>query len=228
MRSVLITGGGTIENIDNVRGITNFATGRLGSLIADEFADSYKTIYICGQNACLPRNADVSIIRIKSTEDLAYECRKTLENEQIDAIIHSMAVSDYCVDYVTDATGEILQRGKISSQCGELILHLRKTPKVIAMFKDIAPKSMLVGFKLLSDANRSAFVPEAQRLLRENSCDMVVINRLEDISGDKHIACLVDKDGAIAAWQTKSGIAKGVFEHVEKCFAGREREHCSI
>ncbi|MFO7160860.1 MAG: phosphopantothenoylcysteine decarboxylase, partial [[Clostridium] cellulosi] len=35
--NVLITAGGTTENIDPVRKIKNTATGRLGSLIAEEF-----------------------------------------------------------------------------------------------------------------------------------------------------------------------------------------------
>lgn len=35
MKTVLITSGGTIEPIDGVRGITNFATGKLGSVIAE-------------------------------------------------------------------------------------------------------------------------------------------------------------------------------------------------
>ena len=34
---ILITAGGTTESIDTVRGITNFATGSLGKLTAEEF-----------------------------------------------------------------------------------------------------------------------------------------------------------------------------------------------
>jgi hypothetical protein len=36
--NILITAGGTVEPIDNVRGISNFATGRLGGMIADNLA----------------------------------------------------------------------------------------------------------------------------------------------------------------------------------------------
>ena len=34
---ILITSGGTTEKIDQVRGITNFATGTLGKLLAEQF-----------------------------------------------------------------------------------------------------------------------------------------------------------------------------------------------
>lgn len=37
--NVLITSGGTTEKIDRVRGITNHATGRLGSIMAKTFLD---------------------------------------------------------------------------------------------------------------------------------------------------------------------------------------------
>ena len=36
--NVLITSGGTVEKIDAVRGITNFSTGKLGSLLAESFS----------------------------------------------------------------------------------------------------------------------------------------------------------------------------------------------
>ena len=35
---ILVTAGDTYEPIDDVRKVTHMATGRLGSLIADEFA----------------------------------------------------------------------------------------------------------------------------------------------------------------------------------------------
>ena len=41
MYRIIITAGGSKEAIDNVRAITNAATGTLGSKIADEFLNSY-------------------------------------------------------------------------------------------------------------------------------------------------------------------------------------------
>ena len=37
---VLITSGGTTEPIDNVRGISNFATGSLGKVTAEKFLNA--------------------------------------------------------------------------------------------------------------------------------------------------------------------------------------------
>ena len=46
MINILITAGGTSEPIDSVRSISNTATGRLGSLIADAFEAVLGAIYL--------------------------------------------------------------------------------------------------------------------------------------------------------------------------------------
>ena len=59
MKNILITAGGTAEPIDNIRDITNKGTGKLGSLIADEFAsreDAGNIYYVHGRGAVLPQN----------------------------------------------------------------------------------------------------------------------------------------------------------------------------
>jgi phosphopantothenoylcysteine synthetase/decarboxylase len=106
-------------------------------------------------------------------------------SEKIDAIIHSMAVSDYAVRSVTTARAlatEVAEKimaerdsknmcrenlkkyveamlweksaletaQKIPSDIDDLIITLRRTPKIISMFKALQPETLLVGFKLLS------------------------------------------------------------------------------
>jgi len=105
--NVLVTAGGTIEPIDNVRSITNTGTGKLGSLIADEFLSDSAVdhlFYICTKNAVKPQNPNADIVFIKSVSDLENCVRQILNDNEIDIIIHSMAVSDFTVRSVTDMT----------------------------------------------------------------------------------------------------------------------------
>ena len=54
---ILITAGGTSERIDEVRKISNIATGRLGSLIADAFLQKDTDVtYLCTEGAILPKS----------------------------------------------------------------------------------------------------------------------------------------------------------------------------
>ena len=71
--NILITAGGTTETIDGVRSITNTGTGRLGSLIADEFEKSpiiNNIYYICAENSFKPAAKKAKIITIESVSDL--------------------------------------------------------------------------------------------------------------------------------------------------------------
>lgn len=109
MKNILITAGGTEEPIDAARVISNSGTGRVGSLIADEFAklDSTDRIfYICAKNAMLPKTEKAQIIKVGSVEDLQDAVIQVTKANHIDIIIHSMAVSDYTVRSVTTA-GEL-------------------------------------------------------------------------------------------------------------------------
>ncbi len=106
--NLIITAGGTRERIDAVRAITNDATGRLGSLIGEEFSQrlvnqEHNIYYLCGMGAVTPNinNVGLHIIYIEGTDQLLSEMKRLLTSLKIDAVIHSMAVSDYKVSNVT-------------------------------------------------------------------------------------------------------------------------------
>ena len=106
MKTILITAGGTSEPIDNIRSITNTGTGALGSLIADEFArrrNVERIVYIHGKNAVLPKTQKAVCIEAASTDALQTAVREACAKYAPDAIIHSMAVSDYRTGAVVKA-----------------------------------------------------------------------------------------------------------------------------
>lgn len=103
---ILITSGGTTEKIDDVRKITNTSTGRLGSVIADEFAahvEVDKVFYVYAQGAAVPTASCVELIKISSADDLKNTLTDLLTGQKIDAVIHAMAVSDYTPKHLTTA-----------------------------------------------------------------------------------------------------------------------------
>jgi phosphopantothenate-cysteine ligase len=105
---IIITAGGTTEKIDPVRKITNMATGRLGSLTAGEFVRQgggrIETIfYVCGRDTVVPDLPCVETVPAESAEEVRDALSGLLTSRRIDAVIHSMAVSDYTVDKATTA-----------------------------------------------------------------------------------------------------------------------------
>jgi phosphopantothenate-cysteine ligase len=222
--NVLITAGGTRENIDHVRGITNYSTGRLGSKIAEVFLQNgAKVTYICGENSKIPMG-DLTIHRIQNVAQLAAQMEETLKSAAFDCVIFSMAVSDYSPVKVAqmadlqDATaifddlGE--SGGKISSDSEYMAIILKRNPKIINLVKEIQPKTTLVGFKLLSNVSENELVNAGLRLLEKSRCDFVLANDLENITNTHHTAILLDSAGIMARAETKEEIAKIICEKV--------------
>jgi phosphopantothenate-cysteine ligase len=76
------------------------ATGRLGSLTAEAFLrEDAAVTYVCSENAALPQYNRAEIIRIGDVQELKSSLEKLMREQNYDAIIHSMAVSDYTVKY---------------------------------------------------------------------------------------------------------------------------------
>lgn len=99
--NILITAGGTSEKIDEVRTISNKATGRLGSMIADNFLEiqGVSVTYVCPKDAITPQNSQAEIHHVHNVQSLKSTIEKLLKERSFDAVVHSMAVSDYSVKY---------------------------------------------------------------------------------------------------------------------------------
>ena len=238
---ILITAGGTQEPIDSVRSISNHATGRLGTKIADAFAELHdlgRLVYLCGRNAALPQTDKAEIIRIRGTAELEATLRKLTAEDHFDAIIHGMAVSDYRVRQVTSVSalaeaaaccesrhaGEIKDAlieaesfdadGKLSSTVEDLVLMLEKTPKVISLLRGMAPDAVIVGFKLLDHVSREELLDTAYRLLQTNNCDFVLANDMVTVNSPVHYGFLLDQMRRVTECRGKEEIARSIVEVV--------------
>lgn len=115
---IIVTAGGTTERIDRVRTIANTATGKLGSLIAEAFVRRggekiEKIFYLCENGALVPREDCVEVVPVQGVESAGSALSALLASQKIDAVVHSMAVSDYAVESLTtleDLSGFLAHR----------------------------------------------------------------------------------------------------------------------
>ena len=231
---IIITAGGTSEKIDNVRKITNSSSGKLGCTIANKLIELHeekidKIYYICSKNSIKPNYEKIEIVEISDTQDLEIAVRNLLNDNNINYFIHSMAVSDYTVDYVTTAESlalniknnsnknvldlicnnkDNLTDSKISSNQENLIIKLKKTPKIISLIKDISPNTYLVGFKLLDNVSEENLINTAINLKDKNNCNLVVANDLENIRKGNHKAFIIKTSDNYIAVFGKEDIAE--------------------
>jgi len=243
---VMITAGSTVERIDRVRSISNISTGKLGSLIADAFSsvqDIEEIYYLCNKTAILPRSERVTIITIDNVTSLESVIKDVCNRVQIDIVIHSMAVSDYCVNKITSVSiiaktlapkldllkdeqitetallpllyvsideSSIDDTRKISSNIDDMLLFMRRTPKVISIFQNISPKSILVGFKLLDTVPHEVLIDTGFHVLQENKCNFVLANDLSKINEKSHVGYLIDGKKNYQRLATKKEIANAI------------------
>ena len=94
LKNIVITAGGTEEKIDDVRKITNMATGRLGATICNTILSEIsekinKVYYICSESSLRPKdNEKVEVIVIFGTYDLKDKVEKLLKEVKIDFFVH--------------------------------------------------------------------------------------------------------------------------------------------
>lgn len=151
---IIVTAGGTSEPIDQVRSISNHATGRLGSMIANEFLSHMRAddrlYYLCGEHAVLPDSGseNLVILPISSTNDLLQKAEELLKEHTIDVFVHSMAVSDYTVKQIaslTDVSNFLFRQKDLIAQAG--------TPENLQdLIRQAIKESMLKNDRKLSSA----------------------------------------------------------------------------
>lgn len=230
---ILITAGGTFEKIDDVRTIKNTSTGRLGQLIAEAFDDA-KIDYVHGKGSLLPKS-NVNLYMIEDVRSLEKTMDHLLSNHEYDAIIHAMAISDYEVysvstiqhlasllsykseaevyDILNELPEDLNRYNKIRSDKNDLVVFMRKAPKIIEMIKSYQ-NTYLVGFKLLVDVDENILLDEAKLLMERNDCDLVLANDATSITGDHHVGYLVNRDLSYDIYHTKQDIAQAIKEKV--------------
>ncbi|UUV98699.1 phosphopantothenoylcysteine decarboxylase [Vagococcus luciliae] len=248
--NILITAGGTSEAIDSVRNLTNHATGSLGKVIAETLSPHVHTIfYVHGPRAVLPDKDNIHNYPISSVRDLEKTMHDLLTTHTIHTVIHSMAVSDYELDYTTSevnlakqladvittkqpATKENLEtliketlisnqfvtnkEKKIRSTSEQLIIALKKAPKVIHSIKKWQPTTQLIGFKLLVGVPEIDLVTAAKESIEKNKADYIVANDLEHISTTQHQALIINQIGIKERCETKQDIANSLLNIIKQ------------
>ena len=182
-----------------------------------------KIYYLHGRRAILPQEHPlVEMIPIEGVLDLQENLKRILREERIGICIHAMAVSDYMVHRVTtldkllgteDPTNaQDISGNKISSDIDDLIIHMKRSPKVISSIKEASPETILVGFKLLSGVPHEELIDVGYRLLEKNHCDFVMANDLKEIGDGLHRGYLIHRDRTYDTMDTKVEIAEMILK----------------
>lgn len=218
-KKVVITAGGTIEEIDPVRYISNYSSGKMGLALA-------KSAYDMGAEVVFISTKDFDVpfkkVMVKSALDMQNAVNKEFENA--DYIIMTAAVADYRVKERSE------QKMKKSAQ-DSITLELVKNPDILAELckrKISAPPEkempegrrglIIVGFC----AESENLIENAKSKIEKKGCDYLVANDISrsDIgfNSDENEVTILDSNGAIKkiSKAPKNVIARKIMESIIK------------
>lgn len=170
----------------------------------------------------LSNNPNLKIIPIETTQDMYNALEKESQNNY-DMVIHSSAVGDYKPEFsfrmedLAKELEELIKEGKItyeeilnvltnpnckvnddtkiSSYEPHLTVKLTLTTKLISHLKEWYPESLLIGFKLLENVEKTYLMEVAKKLCIKNRMDYIIANDLHDLRQGEHLSFLVNENG---------------------------------
>jgi phosphopantothenoylcysteine synthetase/decarboxylase len=180
----IVTAGPTYEPVDDVRRLTNFSTGRLGTELANFLvARGHRvTLFIGAQATYCGECKAQRVETFTTTADLRKKLKSLSASsaKSVDAIFHAAAVSDFAFGKILlrSSSGELtkIKSKKFSAREGTLLAELVPTPKIIAKLRGWFPKTKIVGWKFEAEGKRADAIRVAERQIKDYSTDACVAN----------------------------------------------------
>lgn len=205
-KKVVITSGGTIEDIDPVRYISNYSSGKMGFSLA-------KIAQKMGAEVVLITTKDTQavfkVVKVKSARDM----QNALDNEfeTSDIVIMAAAVADYRVKNYSE------QKMK-KTDSDTLTLELVKNPDILKYLCEKKTHQIVVGFC----AESENLIENAKIKIQKKNCDFLVANDISrhDIgfSSNENEVVIFDKNGKSIKVEKapKDVIAKKILEYISE------------
>lgn len=203
-KKVVVTAGGTIEDIDPVRYISNYSSGKMGYAIAKSARDMGAEVVLITTKSF---EGPFKIVNVKSAIDM----QKALDDEfeTSDIVIMAAAVADYRVKNYSE------QKMKKTAE-DNLTLELVKNPDILKGLCEKKTSQIVVGFC----AESENLLENAKEKIQKKGCDFLVANDIsrKDIgfSSEDNEVTILDKNGNLKRIEkaSKNVIARKILEYI--------------
>lgn len=164
-KKVIVTAGGTEEDIDSVRVVTNKSSGKMGIRIAEELVKRGAEVTLIRGRTDIDPTVLLKDIKIRTADELFRNIKKEIKNKDI--MVHAAAVSDFLIRNKA--------KGKIKSN-KELSLELMPNTKIFEKIKGMKKNIFLIGFKAEYKLSEERLKKRAFNSLKKAKADMIVAN----------------------------------------------------
>jgi phosphopantothenoylcysteine decarboxylase/phosphopantothenate--cysteine ligase len=169
-RRVVISAGGTREELDPVRFLGNWSSGRQGYAFAETAVARGAKVTLVAANVSLPDPVGSRVIRVTSARQL-HEAMLA-EAPGADAVVMAAAVADF-----RPAARQSAKIKKDGSTAVPAPIELVQNPDILAeLSARRAPGQVVVGFAAETELD----LAESRAKLARKGCDLLVVNRVGD------------------------------------------------
>ncbi|MFQ5511532.1 MAG: bifunctional phosphopantothenoylcysteine decarboxylase/phosphopantothenate--cysteine ligase CoaBC [Candidatus Krumholzibacteriia bacterium] len=168
---VLVSVGGTEEDIDPVRVISNRSSGKMGFAIAEAARDRGAQVTVVAGRVSVPVPNGVRVVRVRTAREMSQALKAAFVDA--DVLVMAAAVSDF-------APGEVLDRKKKGESWA---LELKRTEDILQALGKMKGKRYMIGFAVETEEVEA----NARKKLIKKNCDLVVVNNpLEEGAAFEH------------------------------------------
>ncbi len=205
--TVLVTAGPTREEIDPVRYISNYSSGKMGYAIARTARDRGARVILVSGPTCLAPPYHVEVFPVTTACQMREEVLRHVEAASI--IVKAAAVADY---RVAEPSREKVKK----EERGGMTLALQRNPDILAELGKMKGDRILVGFA----AETTDLMENACKKLRGKNLDFIVANDItQEGAGfdvDTNIVRLLFRDGSVEKLPklTKGEIARWILDRI--------------
>lgn len=180
-RRYLISAGPTVESIDDVRRLTNFSTGSLGTFLANALAEAGHEVVLLRSRAAVvpPPVFAVHVLPFSTTEELRGLFAQHATQQAV-VVLHAAAVADFACAGLharqPDGTLRPISEAKASTRHGDLWMQLTPTPKILPQLRGFFPNGRLVGWKYEANGTNTEALARGRDQLSASHTDACVVN----------------------------------------------------
>jgi phosphopantothenoylcysteine decarboxylase/phosphopantothenate--cysteine ligase len=212
-RTVLVTAGPTLEDIDPVRFIGNRSSGRMGFAVALEAQARGATVQLVAGPTAIEPPAVGEVVRVRSAREM--HAAVMARAGDADVVVMAAAVADYAPAVVAESK---IEKG------GPLRIDLERTPDILADLgarRGDGQRPVLVGFAAQSGPVEGA----ARGKLEAKRVDLVVANDITEPGAGfdvetNHVALVSHEGVERLPLMSKREVAGLVLDRVEARLAG--------
>jgi len=207
-KKVLITAGPTYENLDPVRFIGNYSSGKMGFALADAFLQRGASVnLVAGPINLSTPPGDLQRIDVISSNEMFENCMAYAPGADI--IVMAAAVADFQPVVVSDK--------KLKKTDSKLSIDLKPTHDILSeLSKNRKPGQLIVGFALETDNE----LENARLKLQNKNADVIVLNSLREpeagFKTDTNKITILHRSGDVKEFdlKPKTEVAEDIVDYI--------------